>query len=53
MLVKNKGAKLPFAEQKALRRALLSFIGNFKVSRKVQILILPLYLNTIVRFRKK
>ncbi|MGX5101084.1 glycosyltransferase family 2 protein [Enterobacter cloacae] len=53
MLVKNKGARLPFAEQKALRRALLSFIGNFKVSRKVQILILPLYLNTIMRFRKK
>lgn len=53
MLVKNKGAKLPFVEQKALRRALLSFIGNFKVSRKVQILILPLYLNTIIRFRKK
>ncbi|QPS66185.1 family 2 glycosyl transferase [Enterobacter asburiae] len=53
MLVKNKGAKLPFVEQKALRRALLSFIGNFKISRKVQILILPLYLNTIIRFRKK
>lgn len=53
MLVKNKGVKLPFVEQKALRRALLSFIGNFKVSRKVQILILPLYLNTIIRFRKK
>ncbi|MHC0027041.1 glycosyltransferase family 2 protein [Enterobacter vonholyi] len=53
MLVKNKGAKLPFVEQKALRRALLSFIGNFKITRKVQILILPLYLNTIIRFRKK
>lgn len=53
MLVKNKGAKLPFVEQKALRRALLSFFGNFKVSRKIQILILPLYLNTIIRFRKK
>ncbi|WP_163333103.1 glycosyltransferase family 2 protein [Enterobacter bugandensis] len=53
MMVKNKGAKLPIVEQKALRRALLSFIGNFKISRKVQILILPLYLNTIIRFRKK
>ncbi|EPC4330580.1 glycosyltransferase family 2 protein [Enterobacter asburiae] len=53
MLVKNKGAKLPFVEQKVLRRALLSFIGNFKMSRKVQILVLPLYLNTIIRFRKK
>lgn len=53
MLVKNKGAKLPFAEQKALRRALLTFIGCFRMSRKTQILFLPLYLNTIVRFRKK
>lgn len=53
MLVKNKGAKLPFAEQKALRRALLCFIGSFKISRKAQILILPLYLNTVIRFRKK
>ncbi|MCK6961347.1 glycosyltransferase family 2 protein [Enterobacter bugandensis] len=53
MLVKNNGAKLPHAEQKKLRRALLCFIGYFRVSRKVQILILPLYLNTILRFRKK
>lgn len=53
MLVKNKGAKLPLAEQKVLRRALMTFIGCFRTSRKAQILVLPLYLNTIVRFRKK
>ncbi|PWI81995.1 glycosyl transferase family 2 [Enterobacter sp. CGMCC 5087] len=53
MLVKNNGSKLPHGEQKNLRRALLTFIGSFRASRKVQILILPLYLNTIIRFRKK
>lgn len=53
MLVRNKGVKLPTAEQKALRRALLTFIEHFKTSRQAQILIFPLYLNTIVRFRKK
>lgn len=53
MLVKNKGAKLPPAEQKVLRRALLTFIGSFRLSRKAQILILPIYINTIIRFRKK
>ncbi|HBK4813254.1 TPA: glycosyltransferase [Enterobacter asburiae] len=53
MLVKNKGAKLPLSEQKALRRALMTFIGCFRTTRKAQILILPLYLNTIIRFRKK
>ncbi|MEI9860197.1 glycosyltransferase family 2 protein [Enterobacter bugandensis] len=52
-LVKNKGAKLPLSEQKALRQALLVFIDSFKMSRKIQILLLPLYINTIVRFRKK
>jgi glycosyltransferase involved in cell wall biosynthesis len=53
MLVKNKGAKFPLAEQKALRRALLTFFWDFRTSRKVQVLFLPLYLNTIVRYRKK
>lgn len=53
MLVKNNGAKLPNAEQKTLRRALLTFISNFRTSRKIQILILPLYLNTFIRFRRK
>ncbi|WP_368525058.1 glycosyltransferase [Enterobacter asburiae] len=53
MLARNKGAKLPFPEQKVLRRALMPFIYYFKISRQAQILILPLYLNTIVRFRKK
>lgn len=53
MLVKNKGTIFPYSEQKALRLALLSFINHFKTSRKVQILILPLYLNTLVRLRKK
>ncbi|MEL4013776.1 glycosyltransferase family 2 protein [Dryocola clanedunensis] len=52
-LVKNKGAKLPFPEQMALRKSLLVFIEFFSVSRKAQIIILPLYLNLIVRFRKK
>lgn len=53
MLVRNKDAKLPLAEQKVLRHALLTFFVDFKSSRKVQILFLPLYLNIIVRFRKK
>ncbi|MEX1841200.1 glycosyltransferase [Enterobacter cloacae] len=53
MLVKNKGAKLPLTEQKALRCALLTFIAYFRTSRKAQVLFLPLYLNTIVRYRKK
>jgi len=53
MLVKNKGAKLPLAEQKALRCALLTFIWDFRATRKAQVLFLPLYLNTIVRYRKK
>ncbi|MBM7014845.1 glycosyltransferase [Enterobacter cloacae] len=53
MLIKNKGANFPYSEQKALRLALLCFINHFKTSRKAQILILPLYLNTIVRLRKK
>ncbi|MCE1610275.1 glycosyltransferase family 2 protein [Enterobacter ludwigii] len=53
MLVKNKGAKLPLSEQKALRCALLTFFWDFKTSRKAQVLFLPLYLNTIVRYRKK
>ncbi|MFZ5270953.1 glycosyltransferase [Enterobacter asburiae] len=53
MLVKNKGAKLPLVEQKALRCALLTFFWDFRTSRKVQVLFLPLYLNTIVRCRTK
>lgn len=53
MLVKNKGAKLPLAEQKALRCALLRFFWDFRTSRKAQVLFLPFYLNTIVRYRKK
>lgn len=53
MLVKNKGAKLHYSEQKVLRHALLAFIRNFSASRKIQIFTLPFYLNTIVRFRKK
>lgn len=52
-LVRNNDAKLPVAEQKALRRALIIFIGYFRMSRKIQILMLPLYFNTIMRFRKK
>ncbi|WP_064519151.1 glycosyltransferase family 2 protein [Buttiauxella gaviniae] len=52
-LVKNKQANFPLSEQRALRKALMSFISEFKLSRKIQILILPVYLNTIVRIRKK
>lgn len=52
-LVRNNGARLPAAEQKALRRALLVFISYFRISRRAQILILPLYFNAIIRFRKK
>ncbi|WP_253073814.1 glycosyltransferase [Kosakonia sp. MUSA4] len=52
-IIRNKGAKLTNQEQKTLRRALLIFINYFRVSRKAQILMLPLYLNTVVRFRKK
>lgn len=52
-LIKNKQANFPLSEQRALRKALMSFISEFKLSRKIQILILPVYLNTIVRIRKK
>ena len=53
MLVRNKGAKFSLQEQKVLRRAMLTFIWSFKTSRKLQILTLPLYMNTVVRFRRK
>lgn len=52
-LVKNKQAKFSLSEQRALQKALMSFISEFKLSRKIQILILPVYLNTLVRIRKK
>ena len=52
-LVKNKQANFPLSEQRALQKALMPFISEFKLSRKIQILILPVYLNTIVRIRKK
>ncbi|WP_052250285.1 glycosyltransferase [Enterobacter sp. Bisph1] len=52
-LVRNEGAELLLSEQKSLRAALLPFIYYFKASRKVQIVMLPLYLNTVVRLKKK
>lgn len=52
-LVKNKQAKFSLSEQRALQKALMSFISEFKLSRKIQIIILPVYLNTLVRIRKK
>ncbi|OAT19480.1 putative glycosyltransferase [Buttiauxella noackiae ATCC 51607] len=51
-LVKNKHAKFSLSEQRTLQKALMSFISEFKLSRKIQILILPVYLNTLVRIRK-
>lgn len=52
-IIKNKNSKLPVKEQLKLRTALMTFIGEFRLSRKMQIIILPLYLSTIVRMRKK
>ncbi len=52
-LIKNKDAKFPSEEQRKLRRALKTFMQEFSISRKIQILILPWYLNNIVRRRKK
>ncbi|WMY76478.1 glycosyltransferase [Buttiauxella selenatireducens] len=53
MLIKNKQAIFSRQEQRKLQKALMPFINEFRISRKIQILILPFYLNTIVRLRKK
>ncbi|MFP2363126.1 glycosyltransferase [Enterobacter ludwigii] len=52
-LVRNNGAKLPANEIEVLRRSLLTFADYFKLSRKAQIFLLPLYFKTVMRFRKK
>jgi len=53
MLIKNRQAHFSLKEQMQLRKALIPFISEFRISRKIQILILPLYLSTVVRLRKK
>ncbi|MGB7801648.1 glycosyltransferase [Buttiauxella sp.] len=53
MLIKNRQAIFSLQDQMQLRKALMPFIIEFRISRKIQILILPLYLSTVVRLRKK
>jgi glycosyltransferase involved in cell wall biosynthesis len=52
-LVRNKSASLSTQDQKKLRNALMVFSGNFNLSKRIKITLLPLYLNTIIRFRTK
>lgn len=52
-IARNKYTKIKNNEWQKLKIALLPFIPYFKLSKQMQIKLLPIYINMIVRFRRK
>ncbi|STC87656.1 Hyaluronan synthase [Edwardsiella hoshinae] len=52
-VVRNRYTKIKQNEWQKLKAALLPFLPYFKLSKQIQIKLLPIYINTVVRFRRK